>query len=212
MTRRHSGIKQQALRWKPASRYLKHDIPPRLRDWLFDPSSLTKRLQHLCGAHEFRVQVISQRRDKITRHEANNLGLAARRQALVRQVYLWCGESAVVFARTIIPLSSLKGRQRRLAHLGQRSLGALLFADKTMSRGELQITRLDLPVVKDTADDRWLAADEKVWGRRSTFTVRGHQLLVSEFFLPALWPLRGHSVDNNLVDKTRHKSNVERSN
>jgi len=208
MTRQHTGIKQQALRWKPASRYLKHDIPARLRDWLFDPSSLTARLQHLCGASEFRVQVISQRRDKISRHEAKSLGLAARRQALVRQVYLWCGDNAVVYARTIIPLSSLKGRQRRLAHLGQRSLGALLFADKSMRRGELEITQLDVPVPaadKMSAASKKLVsgADYKMWGRRSTFSVTGHRLLVSEFFLPALWPLCEDTADASHGHKNR---------
>ena len=182
MTRMLVGINQQELRWKPASRYFKHDIPSHLRSWLFDRASLTMRLQHFCADKGFSVRVYSQRRDKITQQEAHSLGLAARKQALVRQVYLRCGECAVVFARTIIPLQALKGRQRRLARLGQRSLGAVLFADKRMQRGELEIVQLPADVAQGAG-----MQGAVIWGRRSTFTINGQCLLVSEFFLPALF-------------------------
>jgi len=177
MTQHLAALNQRNLRWQPATRYLKQHIPVRLRSWLFDQASLTARLQQYCGDRGFRVHVVSQRRERVYRHEALRLEMAPRRQALVRQVYLLCGEQAVVFARTIIPLSALKGRQRRLANLGQRSLGAILFADKSMRRGNLELVR-----VKELNSGRML------WGRRSTFTVNGHRLLVSEIFLPALSP------------------------
>jgi len=186
MTRIQTGINQRELRWKPAARFLKHDIPPRLRSWLFDQTSLTARLQHYCGQHGFRVQLFTQRRDAVTHLEARSLGLTSRRLALVRQVYLLCGEQVVVFARTIIPLSSLKGRQRRLANLGQRSLGAVLFADKSMRRGNLEIVRVEVKRRPSPAALAQFEPGTVLWGRRSKFTLNGHQLLVSEFFLPAL--------------------------
>jgi len=187
MTRNFAGINQQELRWKPATRYLKRQIPRRLRAWLFDQSSLTARLQHHCGERGFSVQLHSQRRSGVLRHEAMNLGMEPRRQALIRQVHLLCGDQPVVFARTIIPLQSLKGRQRRLAKLGQRSLGAILFADKSLQRGNLELSRL--VIGGQNANPAWGRHDvgKTLWGRRSTFTVNGHRLLVSEFFLPALF-------------------------
>jgi chorismate--pyruvate lyase len=90
-----------------------------------------------------------------------------------------------VFARTVIPVRTLRGRQRRLARLGTRPLGAALFADPHLKRGEVEIARLapgdgiyEHAAVQGAADG--------VWGRRSVFTLKGKPLLVSEFFLPAL--------------------------
>lgn len=175
-----------ALRWKLASRYLKHDIPAPMRSWLFDQASLTARLTQACGTGGFRVQVLSQCRSRISSDEARILALSSsRRQALVRQVLLMCGDQAWVYARTVIPLQSLKGRQRRLSKLGSRSLGAFLFADKSLRRGEMQISRVDPARHPLFGASAW-AGDTALWGRRSTFTLSAHRLLVSEFFLPAL--------------------------
>ena len=106
---------------------------------------------------------------------------------LVRQVQLMCNDVPWVYARTVIPRRTLTGRQRRLAHLESRSLGAMLFADPSMRRGELQLVRL-------TARDKLHAIVARhvdqlpavMWGRRSVFTLSNKPLLVSEIFLPAM--------------------------
>ena len=66
--------------------------------------------------------------------------------------------------------------------MGNRPLGAMLFADRTMLREEVQVAIL--PVSHDA--NRYTQADESVWGRRSVFRVAGKPLLVSEYFLPEL--------------------------
>jgi len=104
------------------------------------------------------------------------------RSALVRQVLLCCGDTPLVYARTVIPVTTIKGAQRRYANLGSRPLGAMLFADRTMRREDVQVAVL--PASHEA--NQFTRADESVWGRRSVFRVAGKPLLVSEYFLPDL--------------------------
>ena len=120
-------------------------------------------------------------------NEAKALRMRRSGHALVRQVLLLCNGVPWVYARTVIPRRTLTGRQRRLAHLKTRSLGAMLFADRSMRRGELQLARLN------TRDKLYAIVVQHVkkpsavmWGRRSVFTLSKKPLLVSEIFLPAI--------------------------
>lgn len=119
------------------------------------------------------------------RNEAMTLGMRPGSRAVVRQVQLLCGETPWVYARTIIPPRTLARKFHRFTRLGARSLGAMLFADPSMKRDEVEVTCL-------TPADRLyhLAArdlrekPEVIWGRRSLFWLGGKPLLVCEFFLP----------------------------
>jgi chorismate--pyruvate lyase len=165
-------------------------VPAQLWDWLLDPDSLTRRLQRACGPR-FHVRVLVQGWGSPLAGERRVLGMKRGGRALIREVRLMCGDTPWVFARTVIPVRTLKGRQRRMARLGTRPLGAALFADPGLRRGEVEIARL-LPgdgVYEHAVPD----STEAVWGRRSVFTLRDKPLLVSEFFLPAL--LHGHGLE-----------------
>ena len=149
--------------------------------WLFDASSLTARLIDLCG-DDFSVRVISQRWQLLDAEEASAMSLNDVRSALVRQVLLCCGDRPLVYARTVIPVTTIKGAQRRYANMGNRPLGAMLFADRTMRREEVQVAVL--PASHEA--NQFIKADEPVWGRRSVFRVADKPLLVSEYFLSDL--------------------------
>jgi len=158
-------------------------IPAEIRSWLFDPSSLTARLIRMCSG-EFRVELLSQRIEKPALDEINALNLTYGDSALVREVRLYCKNKPVVYARTVIPLSTLTGAQRSYGNLGNRPLGAMLFADKTMTRDEVMVARLfpeSALYVKTGVNG------ESIWGRRSVFHVGGKPLLVSEYYLPTLF-------------------------
>ncbi|MBE9568681.1 MAG: chorismate lyase, partial [Proteobacteria bacterium] len=98
------------------------------------------------------------------------------------QVLLCCGDQPLVYARTVIPSTTITGAQRRYANMGNRPLGAMLFSDRTMIREAVQVARLP---ASDVAY-QYVGSDEAVWGRRSVFRVSGKPLLVSEYFLPSL--------------------------
>lgn len=155
-----------------------------LADWLLDRASLTRRLQQMCPG-EFRVQVLSQVRDTPRLDEALVLGMPPREMAIVRQVWLLCGVTPWVYARTVIPVTSLRGKLQRLASLGTRPLGGVLFADPGMRRGIVELAEL-LPghTAHTAATAHMRQTPAAVWGRRSVFNITGKPLLVSEIFLP----------------------------
>lgn len=172
--------------WRNGYRLNRAQLPEQWRDWLLDRSSLTLRLQHACGG-QFRVELLSQRLERPMLSEARALKRPPQELALVRQVRLLCDDEPWVFARTVIPLPSLRRGLRQLALLGNRPLGAVLFADPTMQRSAVEVTRvgqgkrLFARALRGTSGNA-----REIWGRRSVFTLRGQPLLVSEFFLPHL--------------------------
>lgn len=168
-------------------RQLRHtQVPAAAARWLFDHGSLTSRIIHNC-ADRFRVEVINQGWRIPMHNESLRLGIPQRRIALVREVYLYCGEQPWIFARTVIPHSTLTGRQRYLAHLGNRPLGAALFSDPSMQRDELEVSCLS-PGQRlfETAMRGVKQTSRCIWGRRSIFRVGDKPLLVAEIFLPTL--------------------------
>ncbi|GGK61791.1 chorismate--pyruvate lyase family protein [Amphritea balenae] len=161
------------VRWYTLRRPASPDAPACWRKWLLDSGSLTQRLIQ-ASKGDFRVEVVRQLWGRPTRSEARELGIPHRQMALIREVQLIGNGQPWVFARTIIPASTLTGKQRELNYLGSRSLGTVLFKDPTMQRGALQISKLRL------------LSGETVWARRSRFLLSGKPLLVAEVFLPAL--------------------------
>ena len=173
-------------RWSEQNQLRRMRVPADRLQWLLDTESLTQRVRQACCGR-FSVRVLSQGWGKPQRSEVRVLRLRAGARCLVREVQLLCDERAWVFARTVIPATTLSGPQRRLARLGNRPLGAVLFADPSLRREAVQIAAI---TVRHGLFDR--AARElprrpaRIWGRRSVFRVAGKPLLVSEIFLPGL--------------------------
>lgn len=172
--------------WRNSFRLNRGQLPEQWRDWLLDRSSLTLRLQRACSG-QFSVEVVSQRMEPPMLSEARALQRPPQELALVRQVRLLCDDQPWVFARTVIPLPSLRGGLRQLALLGTRPLGAVLFADPTMHRSAIEITRVAQHKRLHRMALSTISSDApEIWGRRSVFTLQKQPLLVSEFFLPPL--------------------------
>lgn len=168
-------------RWRAWQRWSRQELTPALRCWLLDEGSLTARLIAASGG-DFRVRVIAQSWQRPHADEARALGLRAASRALVREVALECGGEAWVFARSIIPETTLRGELRHLRRFGSRSLGALLFASPRSRRGDFELSRIE---AGDAFLPEGLAPARAVWARRSVFRLRDRALLVQEVFLPA---------------------------
>ncbi len=169
--------------WRPANRLRRNTLPTHLSSWLLDGSSLTRRLRQACDGR-FGVRVLNQGWAVPMACETRALRLPQRRRAMVREVLLLCNETPWVFARTIIPKHTLGGPGGRLAFLGSRPLGEVLFSDPRAQRGPLEVGRAT-PAVLGVE-----SAEPSVWGRRSIFQLSGRPLLVSEYFIGELppWP------------------------
>lgn len=174
--------------WRVATRLHQRDIPAAVLPWLLDPASLTRRLQFVChGA--FRVQVIAQGWVRPQQNEAFALGMRERTWGFVREVVLRCNDRPWVYARTVIPRTTLTGPRRALTRLKTRPLGAVLFADPTLTRGPVEIAQLTpCDLLYPSAVRPLTHAPDSIWGRRSVFRLDDHPLLVSEIFLPGIPP------------------------
>jgi chorismate--pyruvate lyase len=151
-----------------------------LLTWLLDAGSLTAKLITLSHG-KFKVQVLQQVHLRASRSEALALGIGFKTLCLVREVILRGSDEPWVFARSVLPLSSLTGSLRHLRKQGSRPLGAFLFSQPHLRRGPIALSFINRHHAY--VPDEYLG-DSSVWGRRSIFTVNNKPMLVSEVFLP----------------------------
>ena len=179
-------LRPVGCRCRPLSRWPRQQRPaPWLCHWLQDRGSLTARLVALSRG-EFRVRVLRQQHRLPSLDEQLALGLKRPGLALVREVVLEGRGQPWVFARSVLPLSSLTGQLRQLRRQGSRPLGAFLFSQPRLVRSPIQVVRLGSGQAYVPAACLPAAPDQPpLWGRRSVFWLQGKPLLVSEVFLPS---------------------------
>lgn len=175
----------RAPRWHRATRLHCRRVPAEQRPWLLAEGSLTGHLRAICP-ERFGLEVLRQGRHLAQPDEAHALRMAQTTPALLREVALHCDGRPLVVARTVIPAATLRGKRQRLARMGSQPLGALLFSDRTARRGPLEVAHLTL---RQAGIAHPPPVRAPVWGRRAVFHLGGAPLLVSEFFLPALFVL-----------------------
>jgi chorismate--pyruvate lyase len=156
--------------------------PISLRSWLFAQGSLTQRVRETCPQH-FHVKVLRQCWASPFADEARLLKLSPFSYARIREVQLCCGDRSVVFARTVIPVSSLQGGLRHLLKLGTQPLGEVLFTQRAQ-RINAQVCRLQSnhPLFQMLATHLEQKQPD-LWMRRSIFILKNKPLLVQEIFL-----------------------------
>ncbi len=163
--------------------FIDQKIDPQICDWLLDPNSLTARIiQHCKDSQEsnnnsFRVEVLNQCTEVPSNSEMLRLNMQANEKAHIREVLLYCGEKAVIYAKTIIPLSTLTGKQKELTSLGNKPLGAYLFSQPDLLRDDIEVSQIN---------HHYQQKQEQLWARRSAFYLDHKPLLVYEVFLPEL--------------------------
>lgn len=162
-------------RWTSAYKKYSPILSVEQKNWLLDRGSLTRRLMG-CSQHSFRVNVVCEGVARMLQHEKQVLNNPSD-CGWVREVELIVDGQVWVFARSVVPLSTLTGPDLKLRHLGNKPLGHFLFSSPRYQRSQFQIGRI-------------LNSDkELLWGRRSIFTCsHSHKsLLVSETFLPVVF-------------------------
>lgn len=159
------------------------------RRWLQDRGSLTRRIQMRCD--NFRVQPVFQALAMVHDDEREFIGVRPGELALVREVYLYCGESPVVFAHSVVARKDLRGAWRGLNGLGNKSLGTVLFTNPKIKRTPLVFKKVSAGhSLFEQACRRLPSIPSSLWARRSLFTLHGQSILVTEVFLPAILDLK----------------------
>jgi chorismate--pyruvate lyase len=157
-------------------------LPQHLQSWLFDSNSLTARLKQHC--QQFRIELLGQKVESCQAHEAVD-SIFENEPVLVREVLLYCDDKPQVFARSLLPLSSLTGAEQALANLGTKSLGQTLFNHPSLERKIINIAEFSLTSsVGKLASNLQLTMVNTLWGRRSLFVIDNKPLIVAEVFLP----------------------------
>ncbi|MEW5942241.1 MAG: chorismate lyase [Pseudomonadota bacterium] len=175
------SIPQQWLRRLPG-------VCHRYRPWLLDRGSLTRRIQERCAA--FSVRKVRQRRARANVDETVLVGLRPTVRTGVREVYLYCGETPVVFAHSVLPEKSLRGAWGGLGRLGSKPLGAVLFDNPNVRRTPLQFRKVNPHHNLYRRACRELSSPPStLWARRSVFSLHGRPILVTEVFLPGILEL-----------------------
>jgi len=178
-------------KWESPSENNLAQLPVRLKDWLLDEGSLTARLKNHC--HDFHVKVVGERQEYCTKAEACD-AIKCGEAVLVREVLLYCDKVAHVFARSLLPLSSLTGKAQSLASLGEKPLGQVLFNSPSLQREKLELSifsddsrvaTLAKNIEQQEGSGRYDKSSKKaLWGRRSLFILENKPLMVAEVFLP----------------------------
>ena len=147
---------------------------------LFDPGSLTQVLRSLGSLRvckRLQTWSVPYLDEQLLLHTK-----ASRDLALTREVSLHVNGEPFVFARSILPNSTVQGPNRFLRHWDSRPLGEFLFSHRMCHRGMFQYTRM-------TGDHAILPQDlhssAPLWARRSVFYLNQQPLIVAEFYLPA---------------------------
>lgn len=136
--------------------------------WLLEQDSLSRRFQRHCEA--FTVSLIEQVKISHTALTNDERALIGDEDCLLRKVVLQGDGQPWVFARTLIPISTLTGQERDLEQLGEMPLGFRVFTDRSGRRDAL--------VVADVGTDT-----QPLWARRSRLWINEKPLLVAELFL-----------------------------
>jgi chorismate lyase len=157
----------------------------RLRFWLIDKGSLTARLK--ARYTDFAVQPVLLKNAKALTDEPLLLGLKINQLALIREVVLMGNNQPVVFAHSVLPYASLRGAWRGLGRLGNKPLGAALFANAKVKRTPLEYKKLSFhhPISMRVAEHVPIAP-KVLWARRSVFQLNCARILVTEVFLEQL--------------------------
>ena len=153
--------------------------------WLTDKGSLTVRLQQRYA--KFSVKPISLNYAKPLQDEVRLLKLLTHQTTLIREVLLVGNHEPVVFAHSVLPRTSLRGRWNRLGKLGNKPLGATLFANPKVKRTPLTFKKLSRhhPLYK-RATKHLTQKPSYLWARRSVFSLNCANILVTEIFLPQI--------------------------
>ena len=177
----HQNHSQSCQHW------LKKPILARvLQSWLIDNGSLTARLQ-LHYSH-FAVKPVAVKYAKPIANESALLHLPAYKTTLIREVLLMGNNQPVVFAHSVLPRASLRGSWNGLGRLGNKPLGATLFANQKVKRMPLSYKKLS-PHHKlfQRATAHLSIKPTYLWARRSIFSLNCAKILVTEIFLPKLF-------------------------
>jgi len=173
--------------WHGAALGCDADLAP----WLRDHGSLTQRIQQRCT--RFAVDKVCTGLARIALDESALLGIAPQQLAWSREVFLYADDQPVVFAHSALDREHLRSAWTAVRSLGNKPLGAMLFAHPLVERKPLHYKALrNTHPLYQRAVAELSDPPHRLWARRSLFLLHDAPLLVTEVFLPEILNLTKH--------------------
>ena len=173
--------------WRSLSSILSCQVGHVLYDWIAEPRSMTVRLRKH-AKRNMKIVVLDQSWSQPRAEERDVLGLSQHARIVAREVLLLCDGKPWMYARSIFPKSTLRGKGRCLHELGVRPLGEWMYKDPCLRRVDIQVTplRAHHKNYQDAAMHVNKRLPSVLWSRRARFILASGSLLVTEVFLPAI--------------------------
>lgn len=148
---------------------------------LTEKGSLTQHIKRLMGC-EPKLTCLMQKKAFADDLEKQELLIKSREYTHVREILMGDGHVNWMFARSVIPVATLRKSSKRLAHLNNTPLGTLLFHGNFAKRQSMQVNLID---AKSHILRKFKISDNfPLWQRVSIFQIATGPLLVREIFLP----------------------------
>ncbi len=157
----------------------------RYQQWLTDRQSLTQRIE--ARSPGMQVRVVFQGRRILHRDE--RFLAKGSTHALTRDVVLYCGNTPVVYAHSVLHPGDHGAGWRLMQGMGSRPLGAALFAEPRIRRLMLRQRKVGRGHELFKQACRVARLRGPLWARRSLFIVGKSPILVTEVFLPGVLTL-----------------------
>lgn len=137
-----------------------------IKSWLLEQGPITKRIKSIA---EFRLELIQDELSDATDDEILFLKIDSE-EIRIREVILFGNENPMVFARTIIPDTTIEKGLKELGKIGNKPLGDILFEKDIFSKEDIVFASF-----KDK--------ESLFWGRKIKYTVKDQPFSVMEVFL-----------------------------
>ena len=137
-----------------------------IKSWLLEQGPITKRIKSIA---EFRLELIQDELSDATDDEILFLKIDSE-EIRIREVILYGNENPMVFARTIIPNTTIEKGLKELGKIGNKPLGDILFEKDIFFKED---------IVFATFKDE----ESLFWGRKIKYTVKDQPFSVMEVFL-----------------------------
>lgn len=137
-----------------------------IKSWLLEQGPITKRIKSIA---EFRLELIQDELSDATDDEILFLKIDSE-EIRIREVILYGNENPIVFARTIIPDTTIEKGLKELGKIGNKPLGDILFEKDIFSKEDIVFASF-----KDK--------ESLFWGRKIKYTVKDQPFSVMEVFL-----------------------------
>ena len=151
--------------WLPGTKFLKVKNSEIL-SWLNEPGSITSRIKSFS---DFKLKLL---RDGLGEVDANedDLIISNYRENNIREVLLYSDEEPLIYAKSVIPLETIRLGLDVLGNLKENPLGDILFSNPEIKKEYMLFSKFE--------------SNKKIYyGRKGIYTVKGFPFSVCEVFL-----------------------------